>query len=389
MNGLFENTKIAFASRSDAELKKSLLLLKLISSSFLNKAGTAVIKFLLMLRLPINFLMRRTMFDHFCGGTTLEESQAVVQKLNADNIDSCLNYSIEGINSEAGFDRTLEEILRTIEASSPELGSSFAVFKPTGYGSTKLFEKVSRKEPLTSDEVEAWKRVKQRFHLSCEKAVERNLKLLIDAEESWIQPALDDLLEEMMATYNQDQVVVYATVQLYLKERLPYLKKLIESSRKAGYQIGIKLVRGAYLEKETNRSLEHNAPNPLCPSKEATDINFDKGLELILGHLDHAAVFIGSHNEASTLKALKQMKNTGIPENHPRVCFAHLFKMSDNISYNLSNKGYNVVKYLPFGPVNKVIPYLIRRAEENTSVANQTTREIELIKTELKRRKQA
>ena len=388
MKSLFENTQIAFASKSDAELKKSFVLFKLISSPVLTKVGSAFIQFLIKVGLPINFLVRKTMFDHFCVGTTLEESEITVKKLRANDIDSCLNFSIEGINSESGFDATLNEILRTMAASSPDAGTPFAVFKPTGYGATALFEKVSAKLPLSTEENKAWGRVKERFHSSCKKAVQRNLKLLIDAEESWIQPALDLLLEEMMATYNQKEVVVYATLQLYLSERLPYLKTLIEKSKKEGYQIGVKLVRGAYIEKETARALDRKLSNPVCPSKEATDQNFDNGLQLLLENLDQAAVFVGSHNELSTLKAMEQMKQNGIASNHPRVCFAHLFGMSDNISYNLSDHGYNVVKYLPYGPVKKVIPYLIRRAEENSSIASQTSREMELLRSEIKRRKQ-
>tara|TARA_B100000767_G_C19777651_1_gene543675 strand:- start:2695 stop:3870 length:1176 start_codon:yes stop_codon:yes gene_type:complete len=389
MNTLFENTRIAFASKTDAELRKSFVLFKLISSPFLTKVGTAFIYFLLKVGFPISFMFRKTMFNHFCVGTTLEESLVAVKKLRNSNINSCLNYSVEGIDSEVGFDKTLNEILRTMDASSPEAGTSFAVFKPTGYGSMVLFEKVSSKKPLSSEETQAWKRIKKRFHRSCKRAAQRNLKLLIDAEESWIQPALDILLEEMMATYNQKKIVVYATLQLYLSSRLPYLKSLIEKSEKEGYQIGVKLVRGAYIEKETIRALEQNYPNPVCPSKEATDNNFDNALKILLENLDKAAVFVGSHNEASTLKAIQQMNQNGIAANHPCIFFAHLFGMSDNISYNLSDQGYNVVKYLPFGPVKKVIPYLIRRAEENSSIANQTSREMELLHLEIKRRKQA
>ena len=387
MNSLFENTRIAFASKNDAELRKSFVLFKLISNSFLTKVGTSCIEFLLKLGLPINFLLRKTMFDQFCVGTTLEESQTVVQKLKANKIDSCLNYSIEGIDSEVGFDQTLKQILQTIEASSVEKGTSFAVIKPTGFGSTALFEKVSSKVALSLEEQQAWDRVKDRFQQSCKKGLACNIKLLIDAEESWIQPALDDLVEELMACYNKEEIMVYATIQLYLSERLPYLKSLLEKSKKEAYQIGVKLVRGAYIEKETARANLKQYTNPVCSSKEATDRNFDQGLQLLLENLDQAAVFVGSHNEASTLKALEQMKYANIATNHPRVCFAHLYGMSDYISYNLSDQGYNVVKYLPYGPIKKVVPYLIRRAEENSSIANQTSRELELIRKEIKRRK--
>ena len=387
MNSLFENTRIAFASKNDAELRKSFVLFKLLSNSFLTKVGTSCIEFLLKLGLPINFLLRKTMFDQFCVGTTLEESQTVVQKLKANKIDSCLNYSIEGIDSEVGFDQTLKQILQTIEASSVEKGTSFAVIKPTGFGPTTLFEKVSSKATLSSEEQQAWDRVKDRFQQSCKKGLAYNIKILIDAEESWIQPALEDLVEELMAGYNKEEIMVYATIQLYLSERLPYLKSLLEKSKKEAYQIGVKLVRGAYIEKETARANLKQYANPVCSSKEATDRNFDQGLQLLLENLDQAAVFVGSHNEASTLKALEQMKQANIATNHPRVCFAHLYGMSDYISYNLSNQGYNVVKYLPYGPIKKVVPYLIRRAEENSSIANQTSRELELIRKEIKRRK--
>ena len=248
-------------------------------------------------------------------------------------------------------------------------------------------EKVSLKIALSAEEQQAWDRIKDRFHQSCKKSVAGHIKLLIDAEESWIQPALDDLLEELMARYNKEEIMVYATIQLYLSERLPYLKALLEKSKKEAYQIGVKLVRGAYIEKETARANLKQYANPVCSSKEATDLNFDQGLQLLLENLDQAAVFVGSHNEASTLKALEQMKQANIATNHPQVCFAHLYGMSDYISYNLSDQGYNVVKYLPYGPIKKVVPYLIRRAEENSSIANQTSRELELIRKEIKRRK--
>ncbi len=387
MNTLFDNTQIAFASKTDADLKKTYILFKLMSSSFLTKIGTRFILFCLKIGAPIKGLIHKTMFNYFCVGTTLEEAKTAVLKLRKSNISSVLNYSVEGVNSELGFNQCLTEILRTMDASSSEEGIPFAVFKPTGYGDITLFEKVSAKKKLTHEEKQAWNNVKERFHKSCQKAAEQNLKILIDAEESWIQPALDSLLEEMMVTYNKTEIVVFATIQMYLSERFPYLISLIEKSKKEKFQIGVKLVRGAYIKKETLRANQLKLPNPVCPSKEITDNNFDKGVELLFKNLNHAAVFIGSHNEASTLKAISLMKQMNIPKNHPHVFFSHLFGMSDNMSYNLSNSGYNVIKYLPFGPLKKVIPYLIRRADENSSVANQTSRELELIRTEIKRRK--
>ncbi|MGB2502061.1 MAG: proline dehydrogenase family protein [Flavobacteriaceae bacterium] len=388
MNSIFENTRIAFASKTDLELRKSYWLFRLIGSPLLNKIGTLSVQILLKLRVPIEGIIRTTMFNHFCVGTSIEESQIVVKNLKKINVDSCLNYSIEGVKSEIGFEKSLDQILKIIEISDPNLGTPFVVLKPTGFGAISLFKKVSENIELSAEEKEAWQRTRKRFDSCCEKAVERNLKILVDAEESWIQPALDELVEDLMETYNNDKIVVYATIQMYLSNRLPYLKTLLKKAKKAGYQPGIKLVRGAYIEKETAYAQINQLPNPVCPSKEETDKNFDKALNLVLKNLADVAVFVGSHNEESTLKALHQMEVQDIAKDHPRICFAHLFGMSDNISFNLADQGYNVVKYLPYGPIKKVVPYLIRRAKENSSIANQTSREMELIQNEIKRRKQ-
>jgi proline dehydrogenase len=328
------------------------------------------------------------MFNHFCVGTTIEESQIVVKKLKKINVDSCLNYSIEGVKSEIGFEKSLDQILKIIAISDPNLGTPFVVLKPTGFGAISLFKKVSENIELSTEEKEAWVRIRKRFDSCCEKAVKRNLKILVDAEESWIQPALDELVEDLMETYNKNNIVVYSTIQMYLSNRLLYLKSLLKKAKKAGYQLGVKLVRGAYIEKETAYAQINQLPNPVCPSKEATDKNFDDALNLLLKNIADVAVFVGSHNEESTLKAVDQMQVQDIAKDHPRICFAHLFGMSDNISFNLAAQGYNVVKYLPYGPIKRVVPYLIRRAKENTSIANQTSREMELIQNEIKRRKQ-
>jgi len=388
MNSIFENTRVAFASKTDLELRKSYWLFRLIASPLLNKIGRLSVQILLKLRAPTEGLIRSTMFSHFCVGTTLEESQLVVKKLKKINVDSCLNYSIEGVKSEIGFEKSLDQILKILEISDPNLGTPFVVLKPTGFGAISLFKKVSESIKLSSSEIEAWERVKKRFQICCDKAVQRNLKILVDAEESWIQPALDHLVEDLMETYNKKNIIVYATIQMYLSNRLPYLKSLLIKAKKTGYQLGIKLVRGAYIEKETAYAQINKLPNPVCPSKETTDTNFDRALGLLLKNLSNVAVFVGSHNEESTLKALHQMETQEIAKNHPRICFAHLYGMSDNISFNLADQGYNVVKYLPYGPIKRVVPYLIRRAEENSSIANQTSREMELIQKEIKRRKQ-
>ena len=308
MNSIFENTRIAFASKTDLELRKSYWLFRLIGSPLLNKIGTLSVQILLKLRAPIEGLIRTTMFNHFCVGTTIEESQIVVKKLKKINVDSCLNYSIEGVKSEIGFEKSLDQILKIIAISDPNLGTPFVVLKPTGFGAISLFKKVSENIELSTEEKEAWVRIRKRFDSCCEKAVKRNLKILVDAEESWIQPALDELVEDLMETYNKNNIVVYSTIQMYLSNRLLYLKSLLKKAKKAGYQLGVKLVRGAYIEKETAYAQINQLPNPVCPSKEATDKNFDDALNLLLKNIADVAVFVGSHNEESTLKAVDQMK---------------------------------------------------------------------------------
>ena len=387
LNTLFDNTQTAFKLKSDSELERAYFLFKMISIEPLVRIGTAATNFALKAHLPVEGLIRSTVFDHFCGGVNEVDCIPKISEMYKSGVYSVLDYSVEGKVDEAQFDLALQKTLELITFSKNNKAMPIAVFKPTGFGRLKIYQKVSDKISLSASEKEEWYRIKKRFDLVCASGNLNKIKILIDAEESWIQPALDDLVEELMACYNKEEIMVYATIQLYLSERLPYLKSLLEKSKKEAYQIGVKLVRGAYIEKETARANLKQYANPVCSSKEATDCNFDQGLQLLLENLDQAAVFVGSHNEASTLKALEQMKQANIATNHPRVCFAHLYGMSDYISYNLSDQGYNVVKYLPYGPIKKVVPYLIRRAEENSSIANQTSREMELIRKEIKRRK--
>jgi proline dehydrogenase len=387
METIFNNTQVAFALKTDTELDRAYFLFKMIDNEPLVRIGTAVTNFALKAHLPVEGLIRATVFDHFCGGTTEEDCLSVVDKMFTKGVSSVLDYSVEGKEEEEQFDAALEMTLKTVEFAKERKAIPFAVFKPTGLGRFYLYEKIGEKEPLTLEEQKEWNRVVSRFDLICKTAYEKDVALLIDGEESWMQDAADDLVTNMMRKYNKEKAIVFNTLQLYRWDRLDYLKKLHQQAQEEGFFIGMKLVRGAYMEKENKRAEEKGYPTPICESKEATDINYDITMEYMMDNLDSMSIFAGTHNELSSYKVIELMKLKGIAKNDARIWFGQLYGMSDNISYNLAAHGYNVAKYLPFGPVRDVMPYLIRRAEENTSVAGQTSRELNMIKTERQRRK--
>jgi proline dehydrogenase len=387
MNGIFNNTEVAFALKTDTELDRAYFLFKMIDSEPLVRIGTAVTNFALKAHLPVEGLIRATVFDHFCGGTTEDDCLTVVDKMFTKGVSSVLDYSVEGKEEEAQFDAALEMTLKTIEFAKERAAIPFAVFKPTGFGRFYLYEKIGEKQPLTVQEQKEWDKVVARFDMVCKAAYEKDVALLIDGEESWMQDAADDIVTDMMRKYNKEKAIVFNTLQLYRHDRLDYLKKLQAQASAEGFYIGMKLVRGAYMEKENKRAEEMGYPTPICESKEATDLNYDATVVYMMEHLESMAIFAGTHNELSSYKLIELMKAKGVLKNDPRIWFGQLYGMSDNISYNLAAHGYNVAKYLPFGPVRDVMPYLIRRAEENTSVAGQTSRELNLLKTERDRRK--
>ena len=387
MEKIFNNTEIAFALKTDTELDRAYFLFKMIDNEPLVRIGTAVTNFALKAHLPVEGLIRATVFDHFCGGTTEEDCLAVVDKMYTKGVSSVLDYSVEGKEEEEQFDAALEMTLKTVEFAKERSAIPFAVFKPTGLGRFYLYEKIGEKQPLTLEEQNEWNRVVSRFDLICKTAYENDVALLIDGEESWMQDAADDLVTEMMRKYNKEKTIVFNTLQLYRWDRLDYLKKLHKQAQEEGFFIGMKLVRGAYMEKENKRAEEKGYPTPICESKEATDVNYDVTMKYMMDHLDIMSIFAGTHNELSSYKVMELMESKGIAKNDSRIWFGQLYGMSDNISYNLAHHGYNVAKYLPFGPVRDVMPYLIRRAEENTSVAGQTSRELNLLKIERNRRK--
>ena len=387
MNKLFDNTQVAFSLKSDTELKRAYFLFNMIGSQPLVKIGTALTHFALKAHLPVEGLIRATVFDHFCGGVTETDCLKVVDKLYTKGVSSVLDYSVEGKEEEAQFDAALAMTLKTIEFAKEREAIPFAVFKPTGFGRIDLYEKVGEKVTLSEAEQVEWNSVINRFDIACKTAFEKDVMLLIDAEESWMQDAADAIVTDMMRKYNQQKAIVFNTLQMYRWDRLAYLKQFHEQAKTEGFHIGMKLVRGAYMEKENARAAEKGLKSPICISKEATDINYDAAVQYMVDHLEQMAIFAGTHNEESSYKLMQLLDEKGISKDDKRIFFGQLLGMSDNISFNLAANKYNVAKYLPFGPVRDVMPYLIRRAQENTSVAGQTSRELTLIKKEKERRK--
>lgn len=387
MASLFENSERAFILKTDSELERAYFLFKMISKEPLVRIGTAITKFALNASLPVEGLIRSTVFDHFCGGVTAQDCLPVVDKLYGAGVSAVLDYSVEGKEDETQFDACLAKVIELTDFAEHKEAMPISVFKPTGLGRFALWQKKTEGISLTPLENEEWNRIEARFDTICKRAHDTNVEVLIDGEESWMQDAADELVSSMMAKYNTENVIVYNTLQCYRWDRLDYLKKLHLDAKAQGYKIGVKVVRGAYMEKERDRAQEKGYPSPICETKQATDDNFNAVMRYIFDHLDDISLFLGTHNEESSMLATTIMKEKNIVPSDNRVWFGQLYGMSDHISFNLAAEGYNVAKYIPFGPVKDVMPYLIRRAEENTSVAGQTNRELELIKKEKKRRK--
>ncbi len=387
MRKLFDNTEVAFAIKSNSELDRAYYLFEMIKRQPLVKIGTSLTKFALKAYLPVEGIIRATVFDHFCGGVTETDCMPIIDKMYTKNVHSVLDYSAEGKEVEEHFDLAMEKTLNTIKFGREKVSLPFAVFKPTGFGRLKIYQKITEGEKLDAHEEVEWKRIKERYDTVSKAAFEAGIPLLIDAEETWMQAAADDLIEEMMVKYNKEKVIVFGTLQLYRWDRFDYLKKLHERSKEQGFKVGMKLVRGAYMEKERARAEEYGYKDPICANKAATDKMYNDVQEYMINNIEEMAVFSGTHNEESSYSLMDLIEKYNLEKNDKRIWFGQLFGMSDHISFNAAKEGYNVAKYLPFGPVRDVMPYLIRRAEENTSVAGQTNRELELLKRERARRK--
>ncbi|HAP63222.1 MAG TPA: proline dehydrogenase [Cytophagales bacterium] len=383
----FEDTSVAFEAQSTAKLRQTYTLFALINRPWMVKVGTGAVKLAFQLGLPIKGVVKKTIYAHFCGGENIEESQPTVKQLADFHIGTILDFSVEGQEDEASYDAAMEETIRTIEAADGNPAVPFSVFKVTGLGPTQLLVKVQAKGLLSEEEKAAWERVQNRVERICQRGFDLGVPIFIDAEETWLQQPIDMLANRMMSKFNKERAIIYNTYQLYAKASLENFKKDFDCAQQSGYYLGAKLVRGAYMEKERERAQEHGYDDPIQPNKAATDADYNRALEFAMTNLKGMYICAGSHNEKSNLYLTELMDKADIDAQDPRIFFAQLYGMSDHISYPLAKAGFNVAKYVPYGPVKKVMPYLFRRAEENTSVAGQSGREFTLVKKEMARRR--
>lgn len=382
----FDNTEIAFSGMTNKDLKQSYWLFKVIGWNWLIKISPFLLKVFMPLWFPIP-IIKATVFKHFCGGESINDCEKTIQQLSSNNVKTILDYSVEGKEEEEVFDANVDEALAAIKKAKDASDIPFSVFKVTGFGRFDLLNKVNAKQPLSQNEEEEFNRVKNRINTMCKAGYEANIPIFIDAEETWIQNTIDDIALEMMRAYNQEKVIIYNTAQMYRWDRIAYLKEIKTIAENENFYVGIKLVRGAYIEKERERAEKMGYEDPMQKTKENTDKDFNLALKFCMENINRIAICCGSHNEESSLYLTKLMDEANIQKNDPRVYFAQLLGMSNHISMNMAQAGFNVAKYVPYGPVKDVTPYLIRRAEENTSIAGQTGRELSLILKEIDRRK--
>ncbi|KAA8476263.1 L-proline dehydrogenase [Arcticibacter tournemirensis] len=383
----FNDTEIAFKGKTKEDLNRAYWLFKIISSNFLTKVGPYLTNSAIKFGLPVIPLIKKTIFAQFCGGETIEECNATIAQLDSGKVGTILDYSVEGEQQEKSFIHTTEEIMAIIRKAKTDPRIPLTVFKPTGVARFELLKKVSAKASLSTAEQAEYFKVKARINQICRLAYELDVPVMIDAEESWIQNAIDDIATEMMRTYNRERAIVYNTYQLYRNDKLASLQADIYLAETDGFILGAKLVRGAYMEKERERAQRMGYPSPIHASKEATDTDYNEAIKRCMKHIEHTAFVAGTHNEQSCRLLAELINEYRLPHNHPHICFSQLLGMSDNLSFNLGSAGYNVTKYVPYGPVKSVLPYLFRRAEENTAIAGQTGRELKLIAAEKERRR--
>lgn len=383
----FQDTATAFADKSDSELRQKQWLFKMMNSPFLVNFGTASTEFALSIGLPVQGLIKQTIFKQFCGGETIGECEPAIRKLSGVHIGTILDYSVEGMSEEQVFEDTKDEIIRTIKRANGDEKLPFAVFKVTGLAPLGTLERVSNGEELPEKNRVKWENARRRVTEICEAAYAVKQRVFVDAEDSWIQAAIDMLAIEMMEKFNREQPLIFNTIQMYRHDRLAFLKKSHAEAQEKGYKLAVKIVRGAYMEKERERAAEKGYPSPIQPDKTATDHDYNAAIDYCLDNLDTISFVAATHNEQSTQLLAQKMHEREIPSDHPNIFFSQLYGMSDNLSYVLSKNGYSVSKYVPYGPVKDAMPYLIRRARENTSVGAQMSRELELITDEIARRK--
>lgn len=383
----FDNTQIAFSYKTDGELHQSRILFSTIGNSAIVKIGNVLVNTALKLGVPIKWAVKPTIYKHFVGGETISECQPTIDKLARSGVKSILDYSVEGKEAIEDIEKALAETLRAVNYAATNPDIPFAVFKPTAFARSVLLEKANANQLLSIGEQRELDDFVSRIDKLCSAAFSNNIPILIDAEDSWYQDLFDRVVEQMMLKYNRQRAIVYNTLQMYRHDRLDFLKQSHAKAVEKGYYLGVKFVRGAYMEKERERAAQMGYPSPINPDKATTDNCFNSALEYSVDNIDNISIFNGTHNEYSSRYLTELMVKKGLSPNDSRVWFSQLYGMSDNISFNIAAAGYNVAKYLPYGPVNYVMPYLLRRAAENTSVKGQTGRELNLILTEIKRRK--
>lgn len=382
----FDDLRTAFSGKSDQDLTRAYWLFKAISINTFVKHGPKLLNASLALHLPVIPIIRATIFRHFCGGEDINDCNKTIQALHRSGIGSVLDYSVEGDENEANFEHTTSEIISTINRAKGDPSIPFCVFKVTGISGFRILEKAGSGEAMSDSEAAAFSKVRERVHRICEHAAKNNVRIFIDAEESWIQQAIDQLADEMMEKFNRHRAIVYNTAQLYRTDRLQFIRDTHRKAKAKGFIPGFKLVRGAYMEKERERAQQLGYPSPIQPDHLTTNRDYDEALKYCMNHFPEIAICAGTHNEESSHLLVRLMAEKDVPHNHPDIWFSQLLGMSDHISYNLAAAGYNVAKYVPYGPVKSVLPYLIRRAQENTSIAGQTGRELRMITEEKKRR---
>lgn len=382
----FDNTEIAFRHKSKSELNSAYWLFKIMGSNFLTQVGPPVTNLFLNIGLPIQGLIKATIFKQFCGGETIAECEKTIAQLAVSKVGTILDYSVEGEDEESVFDFTCAEIIRTIDRAAGDERVPITVFKVTGIGRFGVLEKLDAAQELSVAELAEFEKVKLRCERICRTAFEKNVPVMIDAEETWIQKTIDELALEMMMLFNKEKLIVYNTYQMYRHDKLAHLKADHLIAKEKGFILGAKIVRGAYMEKERRRALQMGYPSPIQPDKKSTDQDYDAALLYSIQNIKELGIVCGTHNERSCKILADLLNEHQINHSHPHVYFSQLLGMSDNLSFNLSDAGYNVAKYVPYGPVKAVMPYLFRRAQENTSIAGQTSRELDLIIREKKRR---
>ena len=385
-NRIFDDTQVAFKMKKNFHLYNAIFLFNIITRKLLVTVFTNLTLLMLKMKLPVKWILKRTIYKHFCGGIDLIECQKIISGMHSMNVHSILDYSVEGQKNELSFENSCKKKIDIINSVSKSDAIPFAVFKPSSIGRYDLFKLISSEKNLSIAEEEEWLRVVSRFHKICNHAMKMKIKILIDAEEFEVQKAIDDLAVQMMSKYNVNNVIVYNTVQMYRWDRLGYLKELINKNSKSKFKLGFKLVRGAYMEKERLLAKKGNYKSPICSTKLDTDKNFDLAVEFMFDNIKKIDFFVATHNENSNYKVMELMNKNSLQNSTEKIWFGQLYGMSDNITFNLAKLGYNVAKILPFGPVENLVPYLIRRAQENSSFEGQSSRELNLLRKELKRR---